>query len=128
MVASTLNGVHAAAQLDTNRGRKARDPPKLGDKVWVLRPKGVGGNKISTWWLGPYKVVERVGQSSFKVQIRPGIFQDVHLDQIKPYELDEALGIGRPLTYRRDELDQPSQRKVQKLKTADLTIAASPNF
>ena len=68
-VATTLNKVHLAAQRDTNRGRTARDPSKVGDRVWVLRPKGVGGNKISTWWIGPYKLVERVGESSFKVQI-----------------------------------------------------------
>ena len=115
-VAETLNRVHAAAQGETNRGRKAREPPKVGDKVWVLRPKGVGGNKISTWWLGPYKVVQRVGQSSFQIQIRPGMIQDVHLDQIKPYVIDEVLGIGRQITYRREEPDQSTQRRVEKIR------------
>ena len=57
-VAGILNKVHEAAQRDVNRGRRAKDPPLVGDWVWVLRPKGVGGCKISSWWLGPYRVTE----------------------------------------------------------------------
>jgi len=127
-VASMLNHVHEQAQRETNRNRLARSPPQIGSKVWVLRPKGVGGNKISTWWVGPYKLVERVGESSFKVQIRPGIFQDVHLDQIKPYEVDEQLGIGRPLTYRRDDPDRPPERKIEKIRARRLNDRGESKF
>ena len=119
-VANTLNQVHQAAQKQTNRGRVARTPPQVGDRVWVLRPKGVGGNKISTWWLGPFKITERVGQSSFRVQLRPGVFQDVHMDQIKPYVVDEVLGVGKPLAYRRVEPDRPPSRRVEKIKACRL--------
>ena len=69
-----------------------------------------------------------MGQSSFKVQIRPGIFQDVHFDQIKQSELDEAVGIGPPITYRRDELDQQSQGKVQKIKGRRFNDRGEPEF
>ena len=75
-VAGALNKVHEVTQREVNRGRSPRDPPEVGDRVWVLRPKGVGGNEISSWWLGPYRVTERVGQASFRVQVRPGIIQD----------------------------------------------------
>ena len=119
-VAGALNKVHEVTQREVNRGRSPRDPPEVGDRVWVLRPKGVGGNKISSWWLGPYRVTERVGQASFRVQVRPGVIQDVHMDQIKPYRVDQVFGIGRPLTYRRGEGDIPSGRVVEKIRSCRL--------
>ena len=131
VVATTLNKVHLTAQKDANRGRTARDPPKVGDRVWVLRPKGVGGNKILTWWVGPYKLVERVGESSFHLQIRPGIFQDVHLDQVKPYTVDEEWGIGRPLlplVYRQNQEDHIPNRKVEKILARRLNDRGESEF
>lgn len=128
VVAATLNRVHESTQNQTNRERTPRDPPKVGDKVWVLRPKGVGGHKVATWWHGPYKISERVGQSSFRVQIRPGILQDVHLDQIKPYVVDEVLGIGKPLTFRREEIGKSPERIVEKIRARRLNDQGESEF
>ena len=72
--------------------------------------------------------MERVGQSSFRVQLRPGIFQDVHLDQIKLYVVDEELGVGKPLAYRRGESDQPSGRKIEKIRARRLNHRGESEF
>ena len=58
---------------------------------------------MKTWWVGPYTVLERTGQSSFKIQIKPRVTKEVHLDQIKPYKADRVLGLGRPLFYRKGD-------------------------
>ena len=55
-----------------NAHRKAGTPPVVGDWVWYLRPREVGGNKLQSWWLGPYKVVERVGQRSYECELQGG--------------------------------------------------------
>ena len=83
-------------------GGGPRTPRRSVTEFVCCDPRG-GGCKISSWWLGPYRVTEQLGQASFWVQIPPGIFQDVHLDQVKPCLVDKVLVIGRPLTYRRDE-------------------------
>jgi len=54
---------------------------------------------MKTWWVRPYTVLERTGQSSFKIQIKPRVTKEVHLDQIKPYKADRVLGLGRPLFF-----------------------------
>ena len=75
-----------------NQGRKKRAPFAEGDWVWMLRPKtGVGGN-LETWWVGPCKVIARKGVSSYEVLVKPGVFQEVHMDQLKPYVEDQISG------------------------------------
>jgi len=79
-----LTEKHQKAQNALNRKRKARSPLMVGDTAWYLRPKGVGGNKISTWWTGPYRVHARTGASSYTLEIAPGTYHECHPDQLKP--------------------------------------------
>jgi hypothetical protein len=66
-----------------NARRRARPPYKVGDYVWLMKPKSVGGVKISTWWLGPYKVVGRVGQNSYQLHVPREGTLDAHASQLK---------------------------------------------
>ena len=59
------------------------------------------GNKLESWWLGPAKVIQRVGESSYKVLLKPGLIYDVHKDWLKPYVEDHLLGTGVPLFYHK---------------------------
>ena len=74
----------------------------MGDQVWVIRPKGITGPKTETWWTGPAKVVERVGEASYVVEFGPGDRLDVHQDQLKRYHANEPVGEGVPLVYHVD--------------------------
>ena len=47
---------------------------------------------MDTWWVGPCEVVERVGDLSYRVSVKPGVVQDVHMDQLKPYVEDVLAG------------------------------------
>jgi hypothetical protein len=71
----------------------------VGDKVWVARPKPLGGHKLQAWWAGPYLLKERKGAHSFAVEYAPGELLDVHTDQLKPWN-GEDLGEGIPMSYR----------------------------
>ena len=57
-----------------------------------MRPRGATGHKLNMAWLGPAKVLARIGNSTYRVQIKPGRTQEVHLDQIKPHVADSITG------------------------------------
>ena len=57
-----------------------------------MRPKGVGGAKLDSWWIGPCKVTARKGASSYEIVMKGHHFKDVHVDQLKEYEPDWVTG------------------------------------
>ncbi len=48
MVADQLDGDHLMAQRRHNAGIKKRPAFYVGDRVWIMKPKSVGGQKIQT--------------------------------------------------------------------------------
>ena len=83
-IAALLNAKHARAQAYANASRRSGTGFEVGQFVWVVRPRSVGGCKTNTWWLGPARVLAQSGESSYKVELKPGECLDVHLDQLKP--------------------------------------------
>ena len=98
-IASIYAERHAQVQAQYNRDKREMPPFKVGDKVWILRPPNVGGNKMETWWLGPALVVQRVGNTSYRVRTKPGVEMDTHRESMKPYIEDKLMGTGVPLFY-----------------------------
>ena len=98
-VANRLNEQHQKETAAVNRGR---DPHKTfipGQKVWYLRPRGpVTGEKMATWWLGPCPILSRTGESSYNVEVRPGVSVAAHVTQLKPY-WEEVTGESIPLHF-----------------------------
>ena len=66
-----------------NARRRMRPPYKVGDYVWLMKPKSVGGVKISTWRLGPYQVTARVGENSYQLKVPRQGTLDGHASQLK---------------------------------------------
>ena len=91
--------IHANRVKSVNTSRTQRLVFKKGDPVWVLKPQMVGGHKMETKWLGPCKVVMRVGDSSYQVEIKENVIQDVHLDFLKPVVENLASAPKFPLFY-----------------------------
>ena len=56
---------------------------------------------METWWVGPGRVVARVGESSYKVLHKPGEIWEVHRDWLKPWVMDQLMGTNMPLYYHR---------------------------
>ena len=82
-VARLREEAHRQVTKRVNEHRNRRPPYRIGDYVFMLRPRSLGGVKIKTWWLGPYEIVARIGQDSYQVKIpREGVV-DVHATQLK---------------------------------------------
>ena len=82
-VAYALERAHAIRQNQVNKRRRNRTPLEPGQWIWVIRPKKVGGPRLTTRWQGPYKIFARVGEHSYQLKASNGDVFDVHMDQLK---------------------------------------------
>jgi len=82
-VAELLNEEHAKLAGRLNADRAEGTPFQVGDWVWYLRPKSVGGAKLQTYWQGPFKVLTRLGERSYRLRTPEGQEFDCHQDQLK---------------------------------------------
>ncbi|KAJ8356846.1 hypothetical protein SKAU_G00196400 [Synaphobranchus kaupii] len=67
---------------------------KTGDLVWVYGPKRTKGKspKLQSAWVGPYTVLERLGEVVYRVRLLPrGRTVVLHRDWLTPYR-----GAARP--------------------------------
>jgi len=71
-ISKAMNELHERQKDKVNQRKGERPPFKVGDKVWVMRPKPLGGHKIQPWWAGPYPIVQRMGTRSYGVEWAPG--------------------------------------------------------
>ena len=98
-VAKRLNELHEKNAETVNRHRRAHEPFFIGDRVWYLRPRGpVTGDKMVTWWLGPCPIVARESESTYTIELRPGVMHSAHVTQLKEY-FEEVTGESVPLHY-----------------------------
>lgn len=84
VIARKIEEAHQKIAQQVNAKRRKRPPYAIGEWVWLIRPKPVGGVKLQTWWRGPYSVEARVGEASYKIKIPQRGLLQVHADQLKP--------------------------------------------
>ena len=96
-VARALHHAHEQIARHVNIRRHSRPPYKIGDWVFVRRPKGVGGHKLQTWWRGPFRVIERKGVDSYVIRDSITGPLEVHADQLKMCIWEELDDKGVPL-------------------------------
>ena len=84
-IADHMNREHKMIQNRINRDRKEDPIYNIGDLVLMKRPKTIGGDKLETYWTGPYPIVRREGERSFVIQKAPHREVNVHMDQLKPW-------------------------------------------
>lgn len=90
--AKELNAAHRMEAARVNAARKTPQTYRVGDWVWVLRPRsGTSESKMDTWWTGPVPVLRRTGEASYEVEIRPGVMHMVHTDRLKPFVTGEPV-------------------------------------
>ena len=88
-VAKIMNDLHAHEFEVLNSKRRTPEPFKVGQKVWVLRPRGLSAEKLRSWWIGPCVVTDRFGESSHEVEVKPGFRVSFHRSKMKPHFEDE---------------------------------------
>ena len=106
IVADKLNAVHQQRLQALNEARKEKPAFKVGDKVWLLRPRHVGTDKLASWWIGPCVVLARQGADSYVVEDKPGHERAAHSSQLKAFLKDGFADAPLPLHYfRQAEVD-----------------------
>ena len=120
MAGEAMRFAHSEQKYRVNKGRKERQGFKVGDLVWVARPKtGVTGHKMHTAWVGPAKVVQQLGSSTYEVQTKPHYTTEVHLDQLKRYVPDDITGKSYKLFYHQTE-DQLEDGEVDEYNVQEI--------
>jgi hypothetical protein len=107
LVADNLDGEHIMAQHRHNSRIRGRPEFRVGDLVWVMKQKPIGGLKTQTYWHGPTTIVSRSGQNSFTIVSKEGETRAVHIAQLKPY-FDDVLEGGVPLHHYRPDTKDPA--------------------
>jgi hypothetical protein len=99
MVVEALTQAHAKRAKEANARR--RDPPPFakGAKVWYQPERQPGTDKLEPRWKGPAVVLAREGQSSYVVEVKPGVRQKAHRSQLKEHVEDTYHGDPVPLHY-----------------------------
>ena len=116
-IAEAMRSLHAAQQKAINNKRKEGHLYQVGDKVWLLRPRGIGGDKTQSWWTGPYPIVGREGERSFVLQKTATETHNAHADQLKPWVADETEGQGIPMEYRVGDPAHSLPMEVENIRT-----------
>ena len=92
-VAEKMQAVHQQQMARINESRREKPVYKPGDKVWLLRPRPIGVDKLLSWWLGPCPVVAREGAESYLIEDKPGHQRPAHSSQLKPYIEDQHADV-----------------------------------
>ncbi len=56
---------------------------------------------LQSKWIGPFKVLKRVGKGSYTILTKPNVEYHAHDDQFKINHEDIYLGSSKPLNYYR---------------------------
>ena len=89
-----------------------------GDLVWYRRPPN-SGTKLDSRWLGSAAVVEREGERSYVIEVKPQYFFKAPRSMLKPYVQDVVIGRPTEMFYhKRTEFDpeaMPDEWNVDKI-------------
>ena len=98
IIAQRVREIRLEHNGNVNLHRRAARDFAVGDLVWLAKPKSLGGQKISTYWVGPYQISAQLGRSSFLLDIN-GANYSVHEDQLKLYVGDPTNPQGVPIRH-----------------------------
>ena len=99
LVADKLQAHHRQRLEVLNESRRPKPVYQAGDRVWMLRPRHIGTNKLLSWWVGPCLVVDRRGADSYVVEDKPNHHHPAHSSQLKPFVEDEHADAPVPLHF-----------------------------
>ena len=100
-VAEILNNRHNHEAMLLDFKLKEPEEFMIGDWVWFHRPFSLTADKALPRWIGPCRVLWRTGMRSYEIEIKPGVGQNVHRSQLKPFRHESMDGPKFPLHYFR---------------------------
>ena len=87
-IAEILQELHAKRAEEVNKNRRELSILDVGAKVWWLRPRGLTGDKLETYWVGPCKILGRKSAHTYSIETREGHTVDAHRCQLKEHRED----------------------------------------
>ena len=81
-------------QLEKEHAERQKSAPsstaqkfRVGDPVWVIRPRPMGTHRTKTWFT-PGEVVRRIGEDTYRIKVGHGQFRERHESQLRVREPD----------------------------------------
>ena len=76
-------------QLEKEHAERQKSAPsstalkcRVGDPVWVIRPRPMGTHRTKTWFT-PGEVVRRIGEDTYRIKVGHGQFRERHESQLR---------------------------------------------
>ena len=98
---------------------------RVGDPVWVIRPRPMGTHGTKTWFT-PGEVVRRIGGDTYRIKVGHGQFRERHESQLRVREHD-LRGQHVSLDYTAHEADWDDDYAEQDDYTVEKNLAQRPN-
>ena len=98
---------------------------RVGDPVWVIRPRPMGTHRTKTWFT-PREVVRRIGEDTYRIKVGHGQFWERHGSQLCLREPD-LRGQRVSLDYAAHEADSDDDYAEQDDSTVDKILVKHPN-
>ena len=98
---------------------------RVGDPVWVIRPRPMGTHRTKTWFT-PGEVVRRIGEDTYRIKVGHGQFREGHESQLCVREPD-LRGKHVFLDYAAHEADSYDDYAEQDDYTVEKILAQHPN-
>ena len=133
---ATARGIRQ--QLEKEHAERQKSAPsstaqtfKVGDPVWVIRPRPMGTHRPKTWFT-PGGVVPRIGEDTYRIKVGHGRFRERHESQLRvradmcPWTMPHMRLIRTTTTLSRTTI--PSRRSWPSVRTPRYPEALSSRF
>ena len=118
-------------QLEKEHAERQKSAPsstaqkfRVGDPVWVIRPRPMGTHRTKTWFT-PGEVVRRIGEDTYRIKVGHGQFRERHESQLRVREPD-LRGQHVSLSYAAHEADSDDDYAEQDDYTVEKILAQRP--
>ena len=115
-------------QLEKEHAERQKSAPsstaqkfRVGDPVWVIRPRPMGTHRTKTWFT-PGEVVRRIGEDTYRIKVGHGQFRERHESQLRVREPD-LRGRHLSLDYAKHEADSDDHYAEQDDYTVEKILA-----
>ena len=119
-------------QLEKEHAERQKSAPsstaqtfRVGDPVWVIRPRPMGTHRTKTCFT-PGEVVGRIGEDTYRIKVVHGQFRERHESQLRVREPD-LPGQHVSLDYAAHEADSDDDYAEQDDYTVEKILAQRPN-
>ena len=119
-------------QLEKEHAERQKSAPsstaqrfRVGDPVWVIRPRPMGTHRTKTWFT-PGEVVRRIGEDTYRIKVGHRQFRERHESQLRVRDGD-LRGQHVSLDYAAHEADSDDDYAEQDDYTVEKILAQRPN-